>query len=336
MSLIADIAQSYWTAGRKIKHTKKGWLSGNAVCCHHTGNSADTRGRGGMMIAPDGVSWHCFNCGYKCSWHEGSKLSEKFKKFLSWLDVPDEIITKCAFEALRSHDAATASEPPAILLPQFFETSLPKGSKLISEWIRDPQNIPPDLLNVLEYMSSRGLYVDDYLWFWTNETGYRNRLIIPFFYKGKIVGYTARLIKEGTPRYLSDQQSNYVFNLDSQDYERDYVFVTEGPIDAILIDGVSLMGSEVQGGQQMLINRLQKKVVVVPDRDPASIKLVERAIELGWSVSFPEWDDLKIKDINDAVKKYGRLATLFSIRSAIKTTPLKIQVAMKKWFRRTT
>ncbi len=336
MSLIADITQSYWAAGRKIKHTKKGWLSGNAVCCHHNGNSADTRGRGGLMITPDGVTWHCFNCGFKCSWHEGKKLSEKYKKFLRWLDVPDDVIMKCAFEALRSSENIHSDEIPTILLPVFLERELPPGSRLLSELITDPTSVDDNLLNVLEYMSTRKLFVDDFPWYYSPEPGFRNRLIIPFFYRDKIVGYSARLLKEGTPKYISDKQINYVFNLDNQSsHKRKFVFVTEGQIDAILIDGVALMGSEIQNGQQMLINRLQKQVVLVPDRDKASIKLVEQAMELGWSVSFPDWDDPDINDINDAVKKYGRLATLYSIKIAIKNTPLKIQLGMKHWFRRT-
>ncbi len=333
MSLIADITRSYWATGRKTKQTRKGWLSGNAVCCHHNGNSADTRGRGGLMITPDGVTWHCFNCGFKCSWHEGSKLSENYKKLLRWLDVPDDVITKCAFEALRTYETNTATHTADVLMPTFFETQLPKGAKAISEWILDGQ-LDDTLLAVLEYMASRQLYVDDYPWYWSPVSNFRKRLIIPFFHHNKIVGYTARLITDGAPKYSSDQQANFVFNLDHQTFDRKLVLVTEGPIDAILIDGVSIMGSEIQSGQQMLINRLQKQVVLVPDKDHSSKKLVQQAMELGWSVSFPDWPDPEIKDVNDAVKKYGKLAVLYSIRIAIKNTPLKIQLAMKQWFRK--
>ena len=51
---------------------------------------------------------------------------------------------------------------------------------------------------------------------------------------------------------------------------------------------------------------------MLPDRDQAGIKLAEQALEFGWSVSFPEWGE-DIKDVNDAVKKYGRIYTLWSI-----------------------
>jgi DNA primase len=81
----------------------------------------------------------------------------------------------------------------------------------------------------------------------------------------------------------------------------------------------------------MLLNRLQKQIIVVPDRDKAGSKLVERAIELGYSVSMPEWSD-DITDIGDAVKRHGRLYTLHSIATSAEESPLKIRLRAKKWF----
>jgi len=207
---------------------------------------------------------------------------------------------------------------------------MPRGAAPISKWLEDG---PPDeLVPVLEYMASRSFYVDDYEWYWSDEEGMTNRLIVPFKYQNRIVGYTARLIRDGKPKYLSEQQPGYVFNLDNQTPDRKYVFVLEGPLDAISIDAVSLMGSEVAAGQQILIDRLQKQVVVVPDRDKASIKLVQQAMTLNWSVSFPDWED-GIKDVNQAVQKYGRIYTMYSIVKGIKNTNLKIQLAMRHWFK---
>ena len=57
------------------------------------------------------------------------------------------------------------------------------------------------------------------------------------------------------------------------------------PIDAIAIDGVALLGSEVKEQQTALLNSLGKHVIVVPDRDEAGQKLVHDSIEAGWSVS---------------------------------------------------
>ena len=40
--------------GKRKTNSSSGWISFNAVCCHHNGESADTRGRGGMMMNADG------------------------------------------------------------------------------------------------------------------------------------------------------------------------------------------------------------------------------------------------------------------------------------------
>ena len=173
--------------------------------------------------------------------------------------------------------------------------------------------------------------VNDYDFYWTPEAGYRDRLIIPFYYREKVVGYTARKVVESKVKYLSEQQPGYVFNIDEQTDDRKYVVAVEGPIDAIAIDGVALLGSEIKEQQTALLNSLGKHVIVVPDRDEAGQKLVYDAMESGWSVSMPDWSQ-DIGDVNDAVCKYGRLHTLYSIVKNAEESQLKIKLRMKKWF----
>ena len=110
-----------------------------------------------------------------------------------------------------------------------------------------------------------------------------------------------------------------------------FAIVCEGQVDAIHVDGCALGGSEINDAQALLINKLNKDIIVVPDRDRAGSKLVEQAIERGWGVSLPEWPQ-DINDIGDAVDKYGRLYTLYSIANAAESSPLKIRLKAKKWF----
>jgi hypothetical protein len=320
MSIIIDTVAAYLP--NKRKHTPSGWTSFNAICC------ADKRQRGGIMVT-DGVTYHCFNCGFKASWQPGRPITQKFKKLLQWLNVPDDIITKCSFEALRLKDDDT-KKYQLNLNPTFFDKALPLGTKPIKEWLTDP---PEELFPVLEYLINRGYTIDDYDWHWTDEVGFNDRLIVPFYYQSRLVGYTARLIRDRkTVKYISEQQPGYVFNLDRQTYDRQFVLVTEGPLDAICLDGVAVMSNEIGPVQQHLISRLQREVIVVPDRDEAGLKMIEQAIEWGWSVSMPEWED-DIKDVNDAVKRYGKLFTLWTIVRAKESSALKIQLNLKikKW-----
>jgi hypothetical protein len=325
MNLIIDTVQEYLPPKRKA--TPSGWTSFNAVCCHNNGNRADTRQRGGIMITDETVSYHCFNCGFKASWQPGRPLSAKFKKLLQWLNVSDDIITKCTFESLRLKNEI-APEHNLELTPKFFDKALPLGAKSIKEWINDP---PDELAPVLEYLLNRNYNVDDYDWYWTDEQGFNDRLIVPFYYQNRLVGYTARLCRDRkTAKYISEQQPGYVFNLDHQTYDRKFVIVCEGPLDAICVDGVAVMSNEIGPVQRNLISKLQREVIVVPDRDEAGSKMIEQATEWGWTVSFPDWP-LDIKDINDAVKQYGKIYTLWSILKDRESNALKIKLRMKKW-----
>lgn len=328
MSLITDTVQSNLPYKRKT--TPSGWISFNAVCCHHNGTGADTRQRGGIIINGEGVSYHCFNCQFKASWQPGRTISSKFKKLLQWLGVSDDLITKCTLDALKLQSDGSGSDYVSTL-PIFLDKALPRGAEPISKLIDNPPN---DLIPVLEYIQSRCLYLDDYNFYWTPEEGFTNRLIVPYYYQGRTVGYTARKITAGKPKYISEQQPGYTFNIDNQCDDRKFVIVCEGQFDAISLDAVAIMGSEVSDSQRLIIEQVKKPVIVVPDRDHEGPKIIEQAIQWGWSVSFPEWGDCK--DINESVQRHGRLFTMYQIVRETVHTELKIRLRAKNWFKEKT
>ena len=80
-----------------------------------------------------------------------------------------------------------------------------------------------------------------------------------------------------------------------------------------------------------MINNLQRKVIVVQDRDEAWNKMISRAIDYGWSVAFPQWES-DIIDVGDAVIKYGKLLTMKSILHTTVDTKIKIELQRKLWY----
>jgi DNA primase len=111
------------------------------------------------------------------------------------------------------------------------------------------------------------------------------------------------------------------------------VIVTEGIFDALSIGGVAVMHNTINDAQVRLIRSLGRDVIVVPDQDAAGMKLVDRAVELGWSVSMPEWP-AGVKDVNDAVIGLGRLGTLLTIMQAKETSKIKIELRKKQLVKR--
>ena len=45
----------------------------------------------------------------------------------------------------------------------------------------------------------------------------------------------------------------------------------------------------------------------------------------------PDWEN-DVRDVNDAIKKYGRMFTLHTIVSSAEDNELKIKLRMMKWF----
>jgi DNA primase len=124
-----------------------------------------------------------------------------------------------------------------------------------------------------------------------------------------------------------------VFGTDLQQADWQSVIVVEGVFDALSINGVAVLHADINDAQARLIRSLGREVIVVPDQDEAGMRLVERAVELGWSVSMPNWPE-GVKDVNDAVIKLGKLSTLLTIMQARETSKIKIELRKKQLVKR--
>ena len=321
MSLIDTELQAFLPPKRK--QTPSGWISFNAVCCHNNGENLDTKKRGGVLMGPDSFQYHCFNCGFKAGWTKGKLLSKNTRKLFSWLGMAETRISELAMTAMREQEDIPKLKKTYSLDLQ--EKPLPNNCLAFA----DVENTSEEFISVVEYVLSRGMGLDWYNWMWADEPGWRDRVIIPFYHQGKVVGYTGRKITEGKPKYLTDAQPGYVFNIDSQHEDRQYVIVMEGQFDAIAIGGCAISHNEPNEAQIMRLNALGREVIVVPDRDKPGAKMLKSVLENGWSMSLPEWEE-DIKDVADAVKRYGRLYTLLKIINSRTSNKIKIELEKKK------
>ncbi len=334
MNLIQNTILTSLPANKK--KTPSGWISFNAPCCIHNGETQDKKKRGGIMTSADGtLSYHCFNCGYKASYIIGRRLTQKMRQLMSYIGIPDNTIRKLAIEAMRHEEGDAKYERKKFVT--FNKKELPKGAKRLEAWLEKYTTLSnveqKSIDSLLNYLSSRGIGPDWYDFIYSTNTFWDvdKRLLIPFYWKGDIVGFTGRMFEQSDKvKYYTDVQPGYVFNMDAQDWTRKFVIVTEGPFDAITISGVSILGSEINDVQRELINNLNRQVIVVPDRDAPGEKLINQAIEFGWSVAFPEWDN-NIEDTADAVKRYGRLFTIQSILRTTEKNKLKIDLKRKMY-----
>lgn len=327
----------------KQKRTQGGWISVNAVCCQHNGHNPDTRGRGGLLAGGDGkVSWHCFNCGFKTSYTPGISLSFKYRKFLKWLGAAENDIQRLIIESIRLKTIVTPDYVPREEF-KFESRGLPPDARSIVDIAANTRESPhPLFIRAIEYLQHRTIDINKYNFFWSPSVEHKlnYRIIVPFYWNGEIVGHTARAVDDAIkPKYHSDHPPHFVFNLDTQHKDNAIVVVSEGPFDAMSIDGVSTQTNDISEQQADIIESLGKSVIVVPDFDKHVNKqgrevwpgetTIKRALEYGWSVSFPVWSD-ECKDVNDATIKHGKLFTLKSILDGAESNPVKIQIKAKK------
>jgi len=305
-----------------------GWKKQNCKLCHHRGHKHDKRQRFGLREEGDGtIVAHCFNCKFGASWSPGKTLSKGFKWFLIHIGMSQYDVKRLDFELYKLRNNMESSNELKLkedITKKWEEIELPENSKSITQWASEGCT-DKNFVKVVEYLNERKLlYPDDFYWTPTSTKMYNKRAIIPYYFNDKIVGFTGRYagtppMKE-IPKYLDTKPSSFVLNLDAQkDENRKYVILTEGVLDAYLTDGIAVMGSDPTADQISIINKIGKEIIVVPDRDKAGQRLFDVAVKQGWSVSIPKWDK-GIKDVGDAVEKYGRLLTIQSIIEARDTS----------------
>jgi hypothetical protein len=316
----------------KRKPSPQGWLSFNAVCCTHNGNTQDKRGRGGIKVTEQGWSYHCFNCAYTASFILGRTVSFKARRLLGWMSVPDNEIDMLNLESLRHRSIHGILEDRqktfnALSAIEFDEADdFPPFSEVVTsehplywDYIRR-RGVPEDF-PIMTAIKTDGVH-------WT-----RPFVLVPFTYDNKVIGWTARFLDDKQPRYINHSQPGYVFGTDLQHADWQHVLVMEGIFDALSIGGLAVMHNTISDSQARLIRSLGREVTVVPDQDSAGVELIDRAVELGWAVSIPEWP-AGCKDVNDAVIKLGRLGALLTIMASRETSRIKIEIRKKQLVKR--
>ena len=307
----------------KHRKTPAGWVTFDCPMCN------DKRGRAGVITTGPKIAYNCFNCGFSTGWSPSKRIGKKYKDLAVKLGATNESVKKLVLELMKIEEFDNELDDIVISYEKFKPVELPNVIN-----VRDVPKLPYSEAHekIMLYAKDRKLLDTEYDLFICDDFMLKNRLIIPFYYNQEVVGYVGRHINpptKETPKYINNSQAGYVFNIDKYIYsDREIVVVTEGVIDAILIDGVSVLGNSMNERQIQQINSLNKRVILCPDRDAPGKDLIRQAAELGWEVSFPPWHT-DIKDVGDAVLKYGRLLTLSSIIKYAVANKIKIEVQSK-------
>lgn len=335
---VVDALQQTLPAQRK---RTAGGINVNCPMCLEMGEARpDTKMRCGVrLFSSGGIHIHCFNCKFSTKWAPGSMIPKKVSRFLQVLGMDDRSVQAVKFKAwqyLNVYEGEAPAKPPEFT-PKFDPVGLPQDALPIQTWA-EHNLTDQNFLDVLAYAVTRGQEVyesTNLMWSPSSHDGMdmSRRLIIPFYFKGEIVGYTSRAIdSDATKRYYTKTPAHYLFNNEMLYRDRKYVILVEGQFDALAIQGVSTQGAKLSPEQACWLRDSGKTIIVLPDQDESGMAMVDLATTYGFHVSFPNWDS-DVKDANDAVKKYGRLFTIRKVIDNATSNLMKINFYKKKMMR---
>lgn len=302
-----------------------GWFSVVCKVCNDHGKKGP---RAGFKFDTTSVGYHCFNCGHKAKFDptEYAGMSKDMRIVLHDFGVPDEEWQQVLFDALKNQqdNPTTKSaaqtkkgsiEPQEIPLPEHFYLLSEAGpddkwAEIAIDYLESERKIDPKNHPFMLSRAKKGqLRIDKW----------RGRLIIPVYKQGKLIFYQGRaLFTDTNKKYESPATPKdrvlYGFDLLFEHTEAP-LYIVEGIFDAMSIDGVAIIGNEITDAQTEWLNRSKRRKVYIPDRFGDGRRVALDCLGQGWSVSTP--DVGSCKDMNEAVKKYGKVYVMKSIAENI-------------------
>lgn len=270
-----------------------------------------TKTRGYIFLHKDTYFMKCHNCGASMSF--SNFIKSEFPHY--YHEYRLELFRERQGQAdlvLKFDDPVTETTPedPGMTIAEEFLTidMLPKDHPAVQ--YASSRCIP-------ESKFSRIIYTDNFKnWLLSVTDKYANRpmpwdkrIILPLRDRdGSIFGVQARAIdKEAKQRYITikfDDKKPKLFGLDELNTSLPY-FIVEGPIDSLFLpNAIAICGGDVSLSLADIENK--KNAILIFDNEPRSkdtIHRMEKAIEMGFKISFWDVDSRVAKDINDLVLK---------------------------------
>ncbi len=299
----------------------KGWHAVQCkICNDHTRKGL----RGAFLFDNSVVVYKCWNCGYKTKYDpiEHEYMPKKMITVLDDFGIPTDewqqvILTSPAYQngskkrsQCSDEDHYKNIEPKEINIPNFFyflkdapatdEIAEEARKYLIDERKVNPIDYPFMLANKAE---------NPRLHKWLG------RIIMPIYKNQKLIYYIGRALYDAVKKYETPAtpKEKILFGFEHLFNQVEApLLVVEGWFDAYAIDGVATLGNVITPYQAQWLNRSRREKIYIPDKFGDGKHAAEQALEFGWSISTPDIGS-NCKDMDDAVKKYGRMYVIKSI-----------------------
>lgn len=293
--------------GSDTKVTPSGYYNCYCKVCGDT-----KRKRGGFKFEEGKISYNCFRVECQpvsaCAFEYSQGMSRKFKNVLKAFDVEIPV----------EYGLQKKSKTKTILNEVLYEPHTYKAMTLPEDF----QLLEAGKHNIyLRYLRDRGIDPERELYIgYKNEWAYK--IIFPFYYYGKLIGWQGLDIKSG--KYLkSSGNSDMIFIPDGKMPK--HPIVVEGVMDALSIPNAVAVLHGTITKKQMYIMR-NAKPVLLPDRNAGKFLIIAKKYDI--RISIPEWH---YKDANEAVIKLGKLVPVKMIHDGIQSDITAAKVRYKMW-----
>ena len=306
-----------------------GWFPVLCKVCNDGGRKGP---RAGFKFEDNKTCYHCFNCGMATVYDPETqrKMPNKMVQVLRDFSIPEDEWQGVLITSLKNH---TGDVQPTVSVPPVRDVepaSIPLPSHFYPLAEASPNDKWADIAK--DYLEEvRGIDPNSYPFMLAHKTGvakldrWFKRIIIPIFKDNNLIFYFGRdLTGKNSKKYLSPSFSKekILYGFDRLFGHRDEpLYIVEGWFDAFSINGVAILGNELSDTQITWLNKSHRNKVYIPDRFGNGRQTAEHALELGWSIATPginTWS-ADIKDMNDAVKRYGKVFVMKSIAETTAT-----------------
>lgn len=296
-----------------------GWQT---VRCHVCNDHTRKGLRGAFLFDNDVVVYKCWNCACKAVYnpYEHEYIPKKMITVLDAFGIPTDewqqvILSSSAYQTGSRHSETktkqhTNIEPKEIKMPHFFY------------FLKDA-TLTDDVANTARkyLIDERGIDPKDYPFMLATKAEnpklhkWLGRVIMPIFKNDKLIYYIGRTVCGATKKYEmpATPKGKILYGFDKLfEYTDAPLLIVEGWFDAFAIDGVATLGNVITPYQAQWLNRSRREKIYIPDKFGNGKQAAEQALDYGWNISTPDIG-LNCKDMDDAVKKYGKLYVMKSI-----------------------
>lgn len=298
----------------------------------------DYKDRAGFKFEGDTIGYSCFNCGAKAKYIEGSEsISKSMKHILNMFGISNEdisnVLDKLFFkikensgiEIFTLSKIANKNNAIKFLTP---EIELPAGSYRLESAADD--DIWKEIAE--SYLELRNIKLSSNQFYLSNDPRYRSRIIIPYLRHGKIIYWQARsLDPDLQPRYLNspNPKDPIIFGYDELYNWSDLpLFVFEGVIDALSVNGVALLGSSINETKIEILKRSKRRLIFVIDPDHNGKNFAKVALANNWEITFPPE---RMGDVNQSICEVGKIWTIKCLMDNIVGNSLSAELKLNFW-----